>query len=628
MSTVVPSKLTPPLNERDHRRGPIDAPVAFVEYGDYQCPHCRQAHSVVWDLQERLGDRFCYVFRHFPISTAHPNAQQAGEAAEAAAAQGKFWEMHDYLYDHQDALGEEQLVQYAAELGLDTERFQRDLTEHVYEDRVREDFLNGVRSGVNGTPTFYINGERYDGPWDVESLLAEIEKPLGVQVRNLFQRFTRLQASGGILLLISTILALIWANSPWAHSYFELWETNLSITLGSFSLAKHLLKWVNDGLMVIFFFVVGLEIKREITIGELASPKRAALPIIAALGGMLLPAVLYAAFNAGTDGASGWAIPMATDIAFTLGILTVMGNRVPLSLKVFFTALAIADDLGAVLVIALFYSHEILVAGLVAGGIILIALTALNLTGVRHPLPYSLLGVGLWFAFLESGVHPTIAGVLLAFTIPARTRAKTQAFMAQCISVLGGVDAAGRLEMEAGIEEADVSDRQQAAAHTLEAIAERIQTPAQRLEHSVTPWATYLILPLFALANAGVGLSGNIVQALTNPVSLGILVGLVLGKSLGITLFSWLAVKTGVAEMPARVTWGPLFGATWLAGIGFTMALFISNSAFADPSLLTTAKISILIASLLSATVGVVLLLITTSQRVGATKYRAAGAPV
>ncbi len=628
MSSAISTKLAPTISEQDHRRGPIDAPVTFVEYGDYQCPHCRQAQSVVWDLQERLGDRFCYVYRHFPISTAHPNAQQAAEAAEAAGAQGKFWEMHDHLYDHQAALGDEQLVQYAAELGLDTERFQRELTEHVYADRVRQDFLSGVRSGVNGTPTFYINGERYDGPWDVESLLAEIQKPLGIQVRNLFQRFTRLQASGGILLLISTILALMWANSPWAHSYVELWETNLSISVGTFSLAKHLLKWVNDGLMVIFFFVVGLEIKREITVGELASPRRAALPIVAALGGMLLPAALYAAVNAGTDGASGWAIPMATDIAFTLGILTVMGKRVPLSLKVFFTALAIADDLGAVLVIAFFYSHEILVAGLVAGGIILVALTALNVTGVRHPLPYSVLGIGLWLAFLESGVHPTIAGVLLAFTIPARTRAKTQAFMAQCMAVLGGVDAASRLKTESGAAEADVSDRQQAAAHALEAIAERIQTPAQRLEHSVTPWATYLILPLFALANAGVGFSGNIVEALSNPISLGILAGLVLGKSLGITLFAWLAVKTGVAQMPARITWGQLFSATWLAGIGFTMSLFISSSAFAEPSLLTTAKISILVASLLSGTVGVVLLLVTTSKRVGATQFGAAEAPV
>ncbi len=621
MSSTTTPELTPPLSERDHTQGPIDAPVTFVEYGDYQCPHCRQAHSIVRDLQERLGNRFCYVFRHFPISTVHPDAQLAAEAAEAAAAQGKFWEMHDHLYQHQDVLDEEHLIQYAAELGLDTQRFERELTDHVYADRVREDFVSGVRSGVNGTPSFYINGERYDGPWDVESLLAEIQKPLGVQVRNLFQRFTRLQASGGILLLISTILALIWANSPWAHTYFELWETNLAITLGNFSLAEHLLEWVNSGLMVVFFFVVGLEIKRELIVGELSSPKRAALPIMAALGGMLLPGAIYTALNAGTVRASGWAIPTATDIAFTLAVLTLMGNRVPFTLKVFFTALAIADDLGAVLVIALFYSQDIHLAGLVAAGIILLALIGLNAAGVRRPLPYSLLGVGLWLAFLESGLHPTIAGVLLAFTIPTRTQARPHAFMAQCIAVLGGVDSTTSLKAaESNPEKKDVSNRQQAAAHTLEAIAERMQTPAQRLEHSVTPWATYLILPLFALANAGVSLSGNVAQAVTSPIGLGIIAGLVLGKPLGITLFSWLAIKIGVAEMPARVTWSQLFSAACLAGIGFTMSLFIANSAFSDATLLSIAKISILMASLLSGIIGAVLLSLTTSERVSATR--------
>jgi len=380
--------------------------------------------------------------------------------------------------------------------------------------------------------------------------------------------------------------------------------------------------------MVIFFFVVGLEIKRELTIGELSSPKRAALPIMAALGGMLLPGAIYTVLSAGTVGASGWAIPTATDIAFTLAILTLMGNRVPFTLKVFFTALAIADDLGAVLVIALFYSQNIHLAGLVAAGIILLALIGLNVAGVRRPLPYSLLGVGLWLAFVESGLHPTIAGVLLAFTIPTRTQARPQAFMAQCIAVLGGVDATSRLNAESNTEKKDVSDRQQAAAHTLEAIAERMQTPAQRLEHSVTPWATYLILPLFALANAGVSLSGNVAQAVTSPIGLGIIAGLVLGKPLGITLFSWLAIKIGVAEMPARVTWSQLFSSACLAGIGFTMSIFIANSAFSSATLLSIAKISILTASLLSGMIGAVLLLLATSERIGATKLGTSKATV
>jgi NhaA family Na+:H+ antiporter len=610
MSTTPGKKLTPPISDRDHIQGPQDAPVTFVEYGDYECPHCRQAHSIVLELQERLGDRFRYVFRNFPLTSIHPHAQLAAEAAAAAAAQGKFWEMHNMLFEYQGTFDEGVFHRFASELDLDMERFRKELAEHTYADRVREDFLGGARGGVNGTPTFYINGLRYDGPWDLDSLTEEIEKPLGVQVRNLFQRFTQLQASGGILLFFMTVLALIFANSPLSHDFFEFWETNLAITLGSLSLSEHLLEWINDGLMVIFFFVVGLEIKREITVGELASPKKAALPILAAIGGMLLPAAAYLAFNLGTEGQSGWAIPMATDIAFTLGILVLLGRRIPIGLKVFFTALAIVDDLGAVLVIAFFYSEGIVWISLAVAALILLALLGLNWMGVRRPLPYALLGIGMWLAFLRSGVHPTIAGVLLAFAIPSRTRTSKEAFLAQCISALGGFDPA-----QSDRDERALSNRQQVAAHTLEVIAERIQTPAQRLEHAITPWATFLVLPLFALANAGVGIKGNILQALTQPVALGIILGLVLGKTVGISLFTWLAVKSGIAELPTRVTWTQLFSATCLTGIGFTMSLFISNSAFDSASLLATAKISILVASLLASTMGSTLLVLTTSKR-------------
>jgi NhaA family Na+:H+ antiporter len=593
-------ELKPPVTEHDHTYGNAGAPVTLVEYGDYQCPHCRQVQPIVRDLRERFGDRLRYVFRHFPINTLHPRAQKAAEAAEAAAAQGKFWQMHDLLYDHQDALEDDDLVRYAAELGLDVERFERELRTGVYTERVREDFMSGVRSGANGTPSFFINGYRYDGPWDLDSLVAEIEKPLGVRVRVMFRQFTRLQASGGIILLAATLLALVWANTAFAAGYFSLWETRLSITLADFLLSEDFLHWINDGLMVVFFFVVGLEIKREVLVGELASPKRAALPVMAAVGGMVLPALFYAAFNAGGDGAAGWGVPVATDIAFTLGLLTVLGRRVPTSLKVFFTALAIADDLGAVLVIAIFYSGEIQLAALAVGGGLLLVLILMNRLSVRNPLPYALFGIGLWLAFLESGVHPTIAGILLAMTIPARTYVRASAFTAQCTATLGGL---GR--DEPADEEGAAVGRQQAAAQTLEAIAERLQSPLQRLERTLTPWTTYLIIPLFALANAGVALSGDIGATLVNPISLGIILGLVLGKSLGITLFSWLAVRLGIAEMPTGVGWRRLFGASWLAGIGFTMSLYIASSAFDDPALLDTAKVGILVASLLAAVIGI-----------------------
>jgi len=559
-----------------------------------------------------MGERISFVYRHFPIRSSHPHAQHAAEAAEAAGAQGKFWEMHDLLFKNQGALTTENLIAYAEQLGLDGIRFRNDLEQRRFKDRVEEDFKSGVRSGVNGTPTFYVNGERYDGPWDIESLLEEIERPVGVQVRNLFQRFTRLQASGGILLVIATLVALFLANSNFSTAYFELWKTHFSISFGEAGLSEYLLKWVNDGLMVLFFFVVGLEIKREITVGELASPRKAALPLMAAIGGMVVPASIYFLFNAGTPLKNGWAIPMATDIAFMLGVLALLGRRVPLSLRIFFTALAIVDDLGAVLVIALFYTSDILWMALGIGGLILLGLIALNWLGVRNPLPYGLLGIGLWLAFLQSGVHPTIAGVLLAFTIPTQTRVRAQAFMAQCIAVLGGVEGEDHAITSA---EVKLSDRRQAAAHALESIAERMQSPAQRLEHSLTPWATYLVLPIFALGNAGVAITTDLGALFSNQVALGVFFGLVLGKPLGITIFTWLAVRLGVAEMPSRVGWPQLFSATWLAGIGFTMALFIANSAFSEPTQLATAKLAILIASLFSGLIGFGLMILTSRKR-------------
>jgi NhaA family Na+:H+ antiporter len=605
MAEIDQPKLKVPVDQRDHLQGPDDAPVTLLEYGDYECPYCRQVVPVIEELGERFGDRLRYVFRHFPLTTSHPNAQLAAEAAEAAAAQGRFWEMHDLLYQHPGRLERAHLVGYASELGMDVERFERELDERTYSGRVREDFLGGVQSGVNGTPTFYLNGVRYDGPWDLESLAAEIEKPLGVRVRLMFQQFTRLQASGGILLLAATVLALVWANSAWGHSYFELWETYLKIGLGDVELKESLIHWVNDGLMVIFFFLVGLEIKREVLVGELASLRHATLPLMAAVGGMVVPAAIYLLFNLGGAAEAGWGIPMATDIAFLLGLLTVLGSRIPVSLKVFFTALAIADDLGAVLVIAIFYSSDIAWIALGVAAVLMVALVVLNWGKVRQPLPYILVGIALWLAFLQSGIHPTIAGVLLAMAIPARTKVRSEAYLAQCTAALG--------RFEPGELEGEESGRLQAAAQTLESIAERLQAPLRRLERSLNPWVAYLIVPIFAFANAGVHIRGDIAAVLTSPLALGIISGLVLGKPLGITLFSWIAVKLGIADLPSEVTWPQLFSASWLAGIGFTMSLFIANAAFSDPILLDIGKFSILVASLLASIIGFGLLLLTTS---------------
>lgn len=601
MATTTATKLSIPVGEKDHFLGPDDAPVTLVEYGDLECPYCRQVNPVIRELRSRLGRRVRYVFRHFPIRSTHIHAQLAAEATEAAGAQGKFWEMQELLLEHQEALDETHLIQYATDLDLDLDRFKRDLDEHVYAEKVREDFHGGIRSGVNGTPTFFINGVRYDGAWDLESLVDAIEKPLGVQVRMLAQDFVRIESSGGIILLICAIIALLLANSSLAEAYFHFWEMDFSIGFGENAVSLPLIEWINDGLMVIFFFVVGLEIKRQLTTGELSRPRRAIMPLAAALGGMLVPAAIYLILNAGGPGEPGWGIPMATDIAFTLGILALLGSRAPLSLKIFFTALAIADDLGAILVLAIFYSSDIQWISLLIAAVILLVLIGLNRARVYSPLPYAVLGVGLWFAFIQSGIHPTIAGVLLAATIPTWGAPDTRALLAQCISVLD----------EFEVPEATSANRAQAAAQTLETVADRMQSPAQRLEHLLLPWSTYLILPLFALANAGVTIEFN--QSLLSMVSVGVFLGLVLGKAIGITLFAWVAVKLKLADLPSSVDFRQLFSASWLAGIGFTMSLFIAGNAFRNaPDLLDQSKAGILIASFVAGVIGFALTYLTT----------------
>ncbi len=413
-----------------------------------------------------------------------------------------------------------------------------------------------------------------------------------------FQEFLRQEASSGIILLACTILALAWANSPLVDSYNNLWHTKLTFGFGSFTLSKALILWINDGLMAVFFFVVGLEIKREVQTGELASLRQATLPIMAALGGMLLPALIYALFNTNGSGASGWGIPMATDIAFALGVLALLGKRAPLSLKIFLTALAIVDDLGAVLVIALFYTAEIAWANLVIAAGIIVLLLIVNRLGVRSPLVYAILGIGLWLAFLKSGVHATIAGVLLAMTIPSKARIDGREFVTFSRSVLSD------FEKNCQPEQAVSSESQQAALQALENAVEHIQPPLQRLEHGLHPWVAFFIMPIFALANAGVSLGGGFAAAATHPVSLGIAAGLIFGKQIGITLFVWLATKLRIADLPTGVSWRHIYGASWLAGIGFTMSLFIAGLAFGESENLVIAKVGILMASLIAGAVG------------------------
>jgi NhaA family Na+:H+ antiporter len=418
-----------------------------------------------------------------------------------------------------------------------------------------------------------------------------------------FGRFARTESSGGLVLIASTVAALVAANSGWAGAYERLWETHLTLSLGRFSLDYSLHHWINDGLMAVFFFVVGLEIKREVLVGELATPRRAALPIAGALGGMLVPAAIYTAVNAGGPGARGWGIPMATDIAFALGVLALLGNRAPAPLKVFLAALAIADDIGAVLVIAVFYTAVIDLQALGMGLALIAALVVFNRLGARRPYIYVVLGLATWLCFLKSGVHATVAGVLVAMTIPARTRIDTGEFSERGRAILDAFDRAGP-----DGEDLLTNRGQQAAIFELESTAEAAQAPLQWIEHSLQPWVAFVIIPLFAFANAGVELKGELAQAFGSPVTLGVLLGLLIGKPLGITLFAWLATKLGVAALPGGCGWRALHGVSWLGGIGFTMSLFITGLAFTEGVMVTDAKVGIFAASMGAAVMGVLLL--------------------
>jgi len=406
------------------------------------------------------------------------------------------------------------------------------------------------------------------------------------------QTFIKLEASGGLILVVAAIIALIWANSPWKLLYQQLWEIPFIIGFGEFELNKAFILWINDGLMAVFFLVIGLEIKREILFGELASIKQAILPVAAAIGGMFVPALLYYLVTQGTPAVSGWGIPMATDIAFALGILALQGDRVPFSLKIFLTALAIVDDLGAILVIAFFYTSQVEWSMLFLGIFLVGVLVVMNRLGVRSLIPYLLLGLVIWVAFLKSGIHATIAGVLVAMTIPSRPQLSFEDF-SQNTSQLNNA-----------LSEVEGVDNQEKFVHELEVQCQQVTTPLHRLEHSLIAWVAYLIIPIFALANAGVTIEGDFMNAITSPESIGIILGLVVGKQVGVFGFSMLVVKTGLADLPKGVTAKHIYGVSCLSGIGFTMSLFIAMLGFGESQLLIHSKISILLASLISGVIG------------------------
>jgi NhaA family Na+:H+ antiporter len=412
--------------------------------------------------------------------------------------------------------------------------------------------------------------------------------------RSMLERFIQSETSGSILLFAATVVALIWANSPWSATYFALWK--LPLQLGRRPLlSMDLHHWIDDGLMVLFFLVVGLEIKREIVKGELSSFRQAALPIMSALGGMILPALLYFALNRSGAGAHGWGIPMATDIGFAMGVLALLGKRIPSSLRVFMLALAIVDDVGAILVIAFFYTPTISLVYLAAAGGLLALLIVLSVR--RAPLfVYTVAGIFFWAAVLRSGVHATIAGVILGLVAPITPKFRPE----ELTEIAGPLLDNFRVQI-LGQDKSSA----EATLTTLDHLLSGTDSIAERLERNVHPWVCFLVLPLFALASAGVAFSTEqLKMAYSSSTALGILLGLLVGKALGITFFSFLAVKLKIAEMADGLTWSGITGIGLLAGIGFTVALFISGLSFDDEPLIATAKVAVLVASLAAGSIG------------------------
>jgi NhaA family Na+:H+ antiporter len=578
--------------------GPSDGELTLVQYGSYACFWCRAVHNVIEELRGRFGDRMQYVFRHLPVAGSELATSAAELAEYAAQTTGRFWEVHEALMEQGPVLSKNDFGQIARDFKVPPSDGSHDHALEAAKSRVREDIDSAQRSGVQLTPAFFINGRRYRGPWDESSLADAMLAPLGHRIQSAAFEFVRWGPSSGLLLGLATIVALMLSNSPLGPAVAAWWETPLGLEWSKSSFTHSLLHWVNHGLLTIFFFVVGLEIKREFTVGHLATFRSGALPVIAALGGIVLPALTYASL-APPELRHGWGIPIGTDTAFAVAIIVFLGSRVPVELRVFLTAAVIIDDIVAILVIALFYTGQIHANYLIAAAAMTAFLVMLNRTAVYTALPYAVGGVILWFLLHAAGLHATLAGVILAMLIPTRPPANLKALLAQAATVIHREESHSGEAMRPGPSEPTL--------RTLDAIHARLESPADKLLRSTEPWSSYVVLPIFALANAGVAWSPGVFEGQGRLIC-AISLGLVLGKPIGIVAAAWLAVRTGVAAKPDAYSWRQLCGAGALGGIGFTMSLFIAGVAFPDQADYAAAKIAIFIASLIAGGLGTLIL--------------------
>jgi Na+:H+ antiporter, NhaA family len=592
---------------RDHIRGGRGATrkITMVLYGDYLCPYCRRLREVLERLRHALSDRLAYAYRHFPNERAHPGAELLALGAEAAARQDRFWEMHDALYQREPPLDRTVLMEIAASLGLEMVRFERDLQDPKLRERIEEDLADGRRNGVGATPTIFVDGLRYDGAWDFYSMLESLERPVGAQFKRTARAFANLPSSAGLVLLLATAVALICANSPLATAYRQLMSAQVGIgpTPGLLSLSVQ--EWCSEGLLAIFFLIVGLEIRREMTSGSLADWRAATAPLLAAVGGVIVPAGIYLALNPpATRG--GWSVPTDTGLAFTLGVLALFGSRASAGLKAFVATYAVACDVLVILILAVFYPRAVHAGWLLASAAALAVMVVFNRWRIYVTWPYLAASLGLWLSLHLAGVSGAISGIAFAALLPPRPAPAAGPLLAQAANALAELEHAehelkGTGDERRRLEQQPVWDW---ASRNLSAAAERLLSPAERVEQAAAPWSTYVVLPLFAFTAAGVSVVVNFDMPYASRVFSGTALGLVLGKPLGMVLATWVAAKARIGLFPAGAAPGAFLGATFLCGIGDPLSFLVAEQAFFSTAYATVAKIGVLSGSALAAVLG------------------------
>ncbi|HEY2176943.1 MAG TPA: Na+/H+ antiporter NhaA [Caulobacteraceae bacterium] len=601
-------RLLRPIDaKRDHVRGGRvrGHRVTVLIYGDYLCPYCRRLRPVLDRLRQALGERMVYVFRHFPNERAHPGAMLLSLGAEAAGRQGRFWDMHDALYAREPPLGRTVLLEIAASLGLDRDRFERDLDDPALRQRVDEDLDDGRRNGVSATPTIFVDGMRYDGAWDFYSMLEALERPVGARVQRTARAFANLPASAGLALLAAAAIALMLANSPFAPVYRQIVTARFGVGPTAGVLSLSVADWCAEGLLSIFFLILGLEIRREARAGSFTDRRAAAAPLLAAAGGAAASALVYLMFNPGPT-APGWSATVDTGIAFTLGVLAIFGARASSGLKLFVATYGIAGDVITMVILAVFYPRGIHGEWLLAAAAAIATMALLNRWRVYAAWPYLVATLLLWLSLHLAGVSGALSGIVLAVFLPSRPAPKAAPLLAQAASALAELEHAEHELKRAGREHSrlDQTPVWEWASRNLSAAAGRLLSPAERTERAVAPWSSYMVLPLFAFTAAGIPISANLAGPNATQVVVGAALGLAVGKPIGIVLTIWVAAKAKVAIFPADASPLAFLGAVLLCGIGDPLAFLMADQAFQGGPYAGLAKIGVLAGSALAATLG------------------------